>query len=125
MVTLEAILDRNNLNRAWKQVVKNKGSAGVDGMKVTDLLSHLREHGPEHKGRELQTPTRFTRLNPKRGERQIQTVGDPYGNGSSGTASCATKAERRIRTSIQRQQSRFPTEQKLPHGTETESKTRQ
>lgn len=47
MVTLEAILDRNNLNRAWKQVVKNKGSAGVDGMKVTDLLSHLREHGPE------------------------------------------------------------------------------
>lgn len=47
MVTLEAILDRNNLNRTWKQVVKNKGSAGVDGMKVTDLLSHLREHGPE------------------------------------------------------------------------------
>ena len=47
MVTLEAILDRNNLNRAWKQVVKNKGSAGVDGMKVKDLLPHLREHGPE------------------------------------------------------------------------------
>ena len=47
MVTLEAILDRNNLNRAWKQVVKNKGSAGVDGMKVKDLLPHLREHGSE------------------------------------------------------------------------------
>ncbi len=47
MVTLEAILDRNNLNRAWKRVVKNKGSAGVDGMKVKDLQAHLREQGPE------------------------------------------------------------------------------
>ncbi|MDM8218750.1 group II intron reverse transcriptase/maturase [Parasutterella secunda] len=47
MVTLEAILNRNNLNRAWKQVVKNKGSAGEDGMKVENLLPYLREHGPE------------------------------------------------------------------------------
>ena len=30
-----------------KQLKQNKGSAGVDGMKVTDRLSHLREHGPE------------------------------------------------------------------------------
>lgn len=47
MVTLEAILDRNNLNQAWKRVVANKGSAGVDGMEVQDLLPHLLEHSPE------------------------------------------------------------------------------
>ena len=47
MVTLEAILERNNLNQAWKRVVANKGSAGVDGMEVQDLLPHLLEHGPE------------------------------------------------------------------------------
>ena len=47
MVTLEAILGRNNLNQAWKRVVANKGSAGVDGMEVQDLLPHLLEHGPE------------------------------------------------------------------------------
>lgn len=29
MVTLEAILERNNLNRAYKQVKANKGGAGV------------------------------------------------------------------------------------------------
>ena len=47
MITLEAILERNNLNQAWKRVVANKGSAGVDGMEVQDLLPHLLEHGPE------------------------------------------------------------------------------
>lgn len=32
MVTLEAILERNNLNRAYKQVKANRGGPGVDGM---------------------------------------------------------------------------------------------
>ena len=45
MLTLETILDRNNLNRAYKAVVANKGSAGVDGMEVADLLGHLKTHG--------------------------------------------------------------------------------
>jgi len=45
MLTLENILDRNNLNRAYKAVVANKGSAGVDGMEVGDLLGHLKTHG--------------------------------------------------------------------------------
>ena len=47
MVTLEAILERNNLNQAWKRVVANKGSARVDGMEVQNLLPYLLEHGPE------------------------------------------------------------------------------
>lgn len=47
MVTLEAILDRNNLNRAYKQVKENKGGAGVDGMTVDKLLDHLRTHAVE------------------------------------------------------------------------------
>ena len=47
MVTLEAILDRNNLNRAYKQVKANKGGLGVDGMTVGDLLGYLREHAVE------------------------------------------------------------------------------
>lgn len=47
MVTLEAILERNNLNRAYKQVKANKGGAGVDGMTVDTLLHHLRAHAVE------------------------------------------------------------------------------
>ena len=35
---LERILDRKNLNEAFKQVKRNKGAGGVDGMQVYDLL---------------------------------------------------------------------------------------
>ena len=47
MVTLEAILERNNLNRAYKQVKANKGGPGVDGMTVDELLDYLRAHSGE------------------------------------------------------------------------------
>lgn len=40
----ERILERNNLNRAYKQVKRNGGASGVDGMAVDDLLAYLREH---------------------------------------------------------------------------------
>ena len=46
---LEQILDRENLNRAFKQVKKNKGSHGVDGMKIEHLLQYLKENGDELK----------------------------------------------------------------------------
>jgi group II intron reverse transcriptase/maturase len=38
---IEKVLNRKNLYKAYRQVVQNKGSAGVDGMKVTELLSYL------------------------------------------------------------------------------------
>ena len=43
----EKILSRNNLNRAYLQVVRNKGAAGVDGMTYDQLLPHLKEHREE------------------------------------------------------------------------------
>lgn len=42
---LEKIVDKNNLNTAYKRVKANGGSPGVDGMKVDELLPHLRQHG--------------------------------------------------------------------------------
>lgn len=44
---LEAILYRDNLNRAYKRVKANKGAPGVDGMTVEEALSWLKEHGKE------------------------------------------------------------------------------
>lgn len=41
---LEAILDRNNLNKAYLKVKKNGGSAGIDGMTVEEMLSYLKEN---------------------------------------------------------------------------------
>ena len=39
------ILSKDNLNTAYLQVVRNKGAEGVDGMKYTELLEHLKENG--------------------------------------------------------------------------------
>jgi len=38
---IEQVLNRRNVMRAYRQVVSNKGSAGVDGMQVNDLYQHL------------------------------------------------------------------------------------
>ena len=44
---LEAILYRDNLNRAYKRVKANKGAPGVDGMTVEEALPWLKKHGKE------------------------------------------------------------------------------
>ena len=40
------VLDRNNLVRALKQVQRNKGAPGVDGMTVDDLPAFLKQYWP-------------------------------------------------------------------------------
>lgn len=42
---LEKILERDNLNTAFKRVKSNKGSHGVDGKEVDKLLPYLKQHG--------------------------------------------------------------------------------
>lgn len=44
---LGAILDRDNLNRAYKRVKRNHGAAGIDGMTVEEALPWLKEHREE------------------------------------------------------------------------------
>ena len=44
---LEAILDRDNLNRAYKRVKRNRGAAGSDGMTVEKALPWLKEQREE------------------------------------------------------------------------------
>jgi len=41
---IEKVLKRKNLYQAYRQVVQNKGSAGVDGVPVTELLSYLEKN---------------------------------------------------------------------------------
>ncbi|MFD0698744.1 group II intron reverse transcriptase/maturase, partial [Paenibacillus sp. GCM10027628] len=42
---LEEIVSRDNMNQAFKRVKANKGSHGIDGMKVDELLQYLKENG--------------------------------------------------------------------------------
>ena len=44
---LEKILDKDNLNRAFKRVKANKGAPGVDGMTIDETFQWLRENNHE------------------------------------------------------------------------------
>ena len=49
LVTIEEVLERENLKRALQRVVSNAGSAGIDGMTVKQLPEFLRLHWLEVK----------------------------------------------------------------------------
>lgn len=44
---IEQVLNRRNMMHAYRQVVPNKGSAGVDGMSVNGLYVHLKRNGEQ------------------------------------------------------------------------------
>lgn len=46
---MEAVVERENMTAAWKQVLANKGAPGVDGMTVHGLLPFLRQEWPRIK----------------------------------------------------------------------------
>jgi RNA-directed DNA polymerase len=46
---MEEVLQRSNLKEALKRVKANKGSAGVDGMTVQQLVPYLMKHWPKHR----------------------------------------------------------------------------
>lgn len=47
MELLEKVLSKENLNNAYKQVYKNKGVSGIDGVTVEELFSYIKEHKEE------------------------------------------------------------------------------
>ena len=44
MELLDKVLSKENLNKAYKQVYKNKGASGVDGVTVEELFAYIKEH---------------------------------------------------------------------------------
>jgi RNA-directed DNA polymerase len=43
---MEEVCERENLKRALRRVKSNKGSPGIDDMKVEDLPGYLKQHWP-------------------------------------------------------------------------------
>lgn len=44
---MEDVLERNNLNQAYRKVKANHGAPGVDGMTVEQMLGGLKDHKGE------------------------------------------------------------------------------
>ena len=47
MKLMEQVLAKDNMNKAYLQVFRNKGASGVDGVTVDELLAYLKEHKEE------------------------------------------------------------------------------
>jgi RNA-directed DNA polymerase len=49
--TLSAVLEKENLNEAWKVVRANNGAPGPDGRKIEQTMTHIREHWESIEGK--------------------------------------------------------------------------
>jgi len=77
---LEAILYKDNFNRAYKRVKANKGKPGVDGMTVEEAFSYLREHQKELTDRILRgkyTPSPVRRVEIPKSDGGMRKLGIP------------------------------------------------
>src|SRR5699024_8739503 len=78
---LDTILRSDNLNAAYKKVKANKGSDGIDGMQVDELLPYLIEHRDElvrqlREGRYKPNPVRRVEI-PKEEKGKVRKLGIP------------------------------------------------
>jgi RNA-directed DNA polymerase len=80
-MTIEEVLRRENMLRAYQRVKQNKGSAGVDGMTVDELMPYLRTHWERirdeiREGRYRPQPVLLVEI-PKPGGRGMRRLGIP------------------------------------------------
>ncbi|OGO77620.1 MAG: group II intron reverse transcriptase/maturase [Clostridiales bacterium GWB2_37_7] len=78
---LERILDRDNMNKAFKKVKSNKGAGGIDRMEVDELLQHLKENGLKltqaiQEGKYRPNPVRRVEI-PKEEKGKVRKLGIP------------------------------------------------
>ena len=77
---LAQVLDRDNLRRALKQVRRNQGAPGIDGMTVDELPEYLKQHWPDIRDR-LETghyrPSPVLRVEIPKGDGKTRPLGIP------------------------------------------------
>ncbi|QUH27914.1 group II intron reverse transcriptase/maturase [Vallitalea guaymasensis] len=78
---LEKILERNNLNKAYKKVKSNKGSGGIDKMSVDELLTFLKDNKTAlikqiREGKYKPNPVRRVEI-PKEEKGKVRKLGIP------------------------------------------------
>lgn len=88
---LEQILTDENLDKAYRQVKRNKGAGGIDGMQVDELLPYLRENQ-----KKLVQILRDGKYHP----RPVRRVEIPKENGKSRKLGIPTVVDRLIQQAI-------------------------
>ena len=91
MELLDLILSRGNLNKAYLQVFRNKGAAGIDGVTVEELKDYLKEHKEE-----ILTKIRERKYKPQ----PVRRVQIPKENGKMRNLGIPTVVDRVIQQAI-------------------------
>lgn len=74
------VLERDNLVRALKQVKRNKGAPGIDGIRVDQLPDYLKQHWPVIRQRLLDgtyRPTPVRRVEIPKADGRMRKLGIP------------------------------------------------
>lgn len=87
----EKILDKGNMNLAFKRVKQNKGSHGIDKLTIDELLLHLQEHGSE---------LRQSLIDGSYAPQAVRRVEIPKENGSKRKLGIPTVVDRVVQQSI-------------------------
>ena len=77
---MEAVVERNNLWRAYERVMRNKGAAGVDGLTVADFKAWLQQHWPSVRAALLAgdyMPTAIRKVEIPKPNGGVRTLGIP------------------------------------------------
>lgn len=84
---MEQVVSRENAEAAWRVVQRNAGAAGIDGMTVKQLESHLRQHGERVCAKLLAgtyTPSPVRRVEIPKPNGATRTLGIPVLSGANG-----------------------------------------
>ena len=92
---LGKILDKDNLNRAYKRVKTNKGAPGVDGMTIEAALPWLKEHNrelTERIRRGKYTPSPVRRVEIPKPDGGIRKLGIPTSSTALSSRQCSSSS---------------------------------
>jgi len=91
---IEKVLQAKNLYKAYRQVVSNKGAAGIDGMQVSELKSYIDQH---------RTPMLTAILNRQYVPQAIRGVEIPKSNGKTRLLGVPTVVDRWLQQAVSQQ----------------------
>ncbi|MGH8693784.1 MAG: reverse transcriptase domain-containing protein, partial [Burkholderiales bacterium] len=77
---MERVVERGNMQRAYSQVMRNRGAPGIDGMRCEDLKAWLQAHWPQVKKALLEgryCPQAVRRVDIPKPDGGVRTLGVP------------------------------------------------
>ncbi len=116
---MEEVCERENLKTAWKQVRRNKGGPGVDGMTIDAAGDYLREHWPSIRSQLLEgsyQPQPVKRVEIRKPDGGIRKLGVPSCRRQTDPASPAAGSPAALGPDVFRAQLRLPTGTLRPSG---------